>query len=277
MEIIESDGKFAAIDTGGRDQWEMISRKLNELNVRRLEFILLTHFHQDHYGCLKLILENYEVGTVYFKRFSGAVKTDGKGDVASKDYCEAEMKNCLELEAECAAHSKLVYTDDLQSIDFCGTEIKLFYGENTVKRVFEDKSGECCGQYICNENQNSLMAYFTVNGRTVLMSGDITDFEMPHPAISMMNTRAARIINHTVDIYKVPHHGYGVGSDEALAIYRPRYNVITNSDSFIKGKLDSEERIMKANSDAEIFYMGDGGIDFDISDSGEITYTRYPR
>ena len=44
MTVLESGGKFAAIDTGAAYQWGMISELTEKLGVKRLEFILITHF-----------------------------------------------------------------------------------------------------------------------------------------------------------------------------------------------------------------------------------------
>lgn len=271
MTVLESGGKFAAIDTGAAYQWGMISELTEKLGVKRLEFILITHFHPDHYGCLKALAEKYEVGTVYMKPFSGLASTDGDGNEATDEYRSAETENCRELMEFCSKRSRVMTTDNTDHIDFDGIRIGLYYTGNTIREVFEDKENECFGKYICNENQNSLMASFDVHGRTVVMGADITDAQFPHPAISMMNTRAAEQIARRADIYKAPHHGLGIGSDRALEIYRPEYTFITNNEWFTEEKTDDSTRLKKFNPDARIYYGGNGGTVFEISPDGCIT------
>lgn len=275
MEILEHCGKFALIDTAhGAYHYQMINDYFEKHGIKDIEFILITHFHPDHYGALKMIVEKYNVKTVYLKEFSGLASTDGDGNPSTPEYLDGETANCQEIKKFCGEHSSVVMTDSLTNIDFLGINIEIFYGENTIRRVFEDKNYESFGKYICNENQNSLMAYFTYGGRSVLMAADITDMQFPHPDISMMNTRAARKIAHSIDIYKVPHHGCGIGSDEALSIYKPEYNIITNMGYYIAGKTDDEERLLKFNPNAKIFYTGDGTVVFDIAPDGTITASR---
>ena len=272
MAVMESGGKFAVIDTGdGPYHYKMISTFFEKHDIRQLEFILLSHFHPDHYGSLKMLVEQYDVGKVYFKEYSGVTATDGNGDAATDEYRTAETENCRQLKDFCAQRSTVVPAEETTCISFDGIRVELFYSENSVRRVFEDKNYDCCGKYICNENQNSLMAFFEIRGRTVLLCGDVTDFELSHPAISMMNTRAAEKIARPVDIYKAPHHGLGIGSDAALDIYRPRYTVVTNTEHYIVENTDVPQRLKNFNPDAEIFYTGSGGVAFDIADDGEIS------
>lgn len=48
--ILESNNKYAFIDTGSLFYYPMIKNHLQEYNINTIEFILLTHFHSDHYG-----------------------------------------------------------------------------------------------------------------------------------------------------------------------------------------------------------------------------------
>lgn len=272
MAVMESGGKFAVIDTGdGPYHYKMINDFFENHGIRKLEFILLSHFHPDHYGCLKMLVEQYEVGKVYFKEYSGVTATDGNGDVATDEYRTAETENCRQLKDFCAQRSTVVPAEETACIAFNGISVELLYRGNSVRQVFEDRNYECSGKYICNENQNSLMAFFEISGRTVLLCGDVTDFELPHPAISMMNTRAAEKIARPIDIYKAPHHGLGIGSDAALSIYRPRYTVVTNTEHYIVGNTDVPQRLKRFNPDAEIFYTGSSGVAFEITDDGVIS------
>ncbi len=272
MTVIESGGKYAAVDTGdGPYHYEMITDLFERFGIRRLEFILLTHFHPDHYGCLKMLVEKYKVDRVYFKQFSGLTSTDGNGDPATNEYRAAELANCQALMDFCASHSTVVSTEGLRSIPFDQTVIHILYGGNVIREAFEDQKYDSFHKYVCNENQNSIMAYFTIHGRTVLLCGDVTDLILPHPAISMMNTRASAKITRQADIYKAPHHGLGIGSDAALGVYRPHYTVITNTEAFISERTDVAERLLKYNPDAEIFYTGNGGLIFNIAARGDIT------
>ena len=84
--LIESNGRFALIDTGYARDAERISKYLDEVGVKELDFILITHFHKDHYGSLPALLKRYPVGKVYMKKFrrqrtprDGRIQSSGDG------------------------------------------------------------------------------------------------------------------------------------------------------------------------------------------------------
>ncbi len=268
--VLEKDGGYALIDTGADWQEEMIRKYLDSLAVKNVDFILITHFHPDHYGCLEMIVRENDVKKVYFKQYSGVTATDGTGAECGDESRREELKRCAEIKSVCGTYSDVVEVENVSEIDFRGTKFHLFNSQNTVKTVFEDTEGSCAGKYVCNENQNSLMAYFEVSGRTVLISGDITDFDMPHPLISRMNTRFSKEIGRHVDIYKAPHHGYGAGSAEALAVYTPTYVFITNSEETVTENTVTVQLIRKASPDADISFAADGGALFTVTDNGTL-------
>lgn len=271
-EILEYNGKFAIVDTGGVWQEDMIRNYLKALYVSEIEFILLTHFHPDHYGCLEMLVREFNVNKVYFKQYSGVTKTDGTGKECSDAQRKAETENCRRLRDICSRYSQVIPVEGLSQIPFCDIDIKLYNSENTVYEVFSDENSPLCGQYACNENQNSLMAFFEIYGRTVLLTGDITDFFLGHPKIDRMNTRFSKEIGRHIDIYKAPHHGYGVGTPEALAVYTPSYVYFTNSYETVIENTQSVEIIKSASPDSEIFFASDGGILFTIKNGGSISH-----
>lgn len=269
--MIEHGGKFAVVDTGGGPWHEdMIRRFFRAAGTDNIEFILLTHFHPDHYGCLEMMVREYNVGCVYFKNYSGVTKNDGTGKDCDDAARAAELENCRRMREYCAGYTTVVDVETLSEIAFGDVEIKLYNNKNTVLEVFRDTAGGLFGQYVCNENQNSLMAYFEYAGRTVLLCGDITDLPFEHTEINMMLTRFAKEIGNKIDVFKAPHHGYGVGSPEALSILSPSFVYITNSRDTISQYTKSEEILKAANPGADIRYASDGGVTVIVDEEGNI-------
>ena len=89
--ILESNGHFAMVDTGedydfpdgsdSRYPWregietsykhvltDRVFRRLKELGVQKLDFILVTHTHSDHIGNVDELLSTYPVDRVYLKK-----------------------------------------------------------------------------------------------------------------------------------------------------------------------------------------------------------------
>ena len=95
--ILKSDDEVALVDTGYDGNFNEISDYLDKLNVKKISFILLTHFHRDHYGSIAQIVKKYDVEKVYFKDYSGLDKTTAWGTIADDNYRNNEMKKCLEI------------------------------------------------------------------------------------------------------------------------------------------------------------------------------------
>ena len=57
--VLESNGKYCMVDTGSSFYYPMVEKHLKDLGVEKLEFIILTHFHTDHYGNLKNIINDF--------------------------------------------------------------------------------------------------------------------------------------------------------------------------------------------------------------------------
>ena len=71
----------------------MIESYLNNINIKQIEFIILTHFHNDHYGNIKNIISNYTVRKLYLKRYYGLDGTTSSGYESNDEYIKHEFEN----------------------------------------------------------------------------------------------------------------------------------------------------------------------------------------
>lgn len=62
--LIETDGKFALIDSGPPASKESLVNYLDRARVRELEYLIFTHPHEDHIGGGSTILEKFKVKSV---------------------------------------------------------------------------------------------------------------------------------------------------------------------------------------------------------------------
>jgi len=253
MIILEMEGKFAIVDTGFEEQYQQLSDYLNKLNVKTIEFILLTHFHRDHYGNIVNLIKNYDVKKVYFKEYGGHDYHTAWGSIADEAYRQAERDKWQNIKESIIEYSNLEMLEGMKNIHFMGINISLYSTENSLESIWEDTEYmETYHQNVYSENQNSLAAYFEVNGKSVFLGGDILDFEAKHPLANFVNLQIAEKINKQIYLYKVPHHGtVNTSCDEALAIYRPQIAVITNGMEWLS-QYDTFDKLKKANPDVEI-------------------------
>jgi len=251
--LIEHNAKYALVDTGMNDQYVQITDYLDSLGIKELEFILLTHFHRDHYGNIVELIKNYEVKKVLFKEYGGHDFCTAWGSVADDEYRENEKAKWQEIKDNIVKYSSLQMVEQINSFDFEGITFYLYSNENSVKRIWEDESfPETYHQNKFSENQNSLAVFFEVNGKTVFFGGDIMDHEASHPLANYVNLQIAKKINKQIYLYKAPHHGTNhTACEETLSIYRPKQAVITNGMEWLQN-FDTIDALKKANPDVDI-------------------------
>ena len=272
--ILKSDDEVALVDTGYDGNFNEISDYLDKLNVKKISFILLTHFHRDHYGSIAQIVKKYDVEKVYFKDYSGLDKTTAWGTIADDNYRNNEMKKCLEIKKIILENSNLMQTENIKTIKFGDTELELYNNDNSIKKVYEDDNyKDSYHKILFSENQNSLAIFMKVNGINVFLGGDIFDREAIHPKANYVNYQIASSIKEKIDIYKVPHHGtINCNSDKALEIYKPKIAVITNEDEYLKNNSTIYDDLKRANKDVKILLTEKHNIVIKISDNGNIVY-----
>lgn len=61
---IENSSKSILIDAGLKSNREELIKKLEDLGVERLDYVILTHADKDHIGSASYILDNFEIGEV---------------------------------------------------------------------------------------------------------------------------------------------------------------------------------------------------------------------
>ena len=273
--LLESHGLFAMVDTGYARDFERIRTYLEQVGVKRLEFILVTHFHKDHYGSLVPLLKTFPVGTVYIKKFSGLNAKDGGGRDASAEYNLQEMENCESMCLLAAEVSKLVVIDeDVDTVSVGDFVFRLFGVSSTLKELYESPDSPYRGQICFGENLNSVALFCEVNGTTIYLGGDAENKPLYYPKYDCQNDQYARLINRGIDLYKVPHHACGnLYSKETMQIFKPKVSVITNwwATSMRRYKIDVD-LIREASPEGTILYTDEHGYVFTIGENGALTY-----
>ena len=60
--LIENNSQFSLIDTGDTDDDDKLKSYLQRQGVKRLEYLVLTHYHADHIGGADTVITDFEVG-----------------------------------------------------------------------------------------------------------------------------------------------------------------------------------------------------------------------
>lgn len=228
--LLEYKNKYALIDTGFKENSSYVIDYLNENNINDLDFILITHFHCDHYGGLEDILNKIKVGTVYIKEYSGLDYTKSNGKLADDKYRNKELLMYNKLINLSKQKSKYINLNKITKIVFNGVELFLYNNDNIIQRNYEDIELSSYHVYKYSENTNSLVIFLSINNTNIYLAGDITDIYDDIERTSYLNNKIARKINKPIDIYKASHHGLNNGNScNLLNVIKPKHIVITNN------------------------------------------------
>ena len=74
--LIQSEtGKTMLIDAGNNNDADLIYSYLDSLNIKKIDFLIGTHPHEDHIGSLDMVINNFDIGTIYMPKVSTNTKT----------------------------------------------------------------------------------------------------------------------------------------------------------------------------------------------------------
>lgn len=181
------------IDTGESGFGKVITAKLAELGITKLDCLILTHFDKDHVGGAKKILETVPVETILQ---SNSPKT---GASAYEKYCSAVQ--ALSLEPVTIREIRVLTLGDVT-----------FTVNPPAREAYpEDPS-----------NNSSLIVTVTHGANRLLFTGDAEDARLSE----FLETDLSACV-----LVKLPHHGQWQSTLKALLQKTcPQYAVITSSE-----------------------------------------------
>lgn len=220
--ILESNGKFALIDSGEgnenprrkteykgyRDEVISYIKKVasDENGIVNFEFVLGTHIHYDHAGNFEAIFKDEKISAekAYFKKFNENVATEMEaGDWGNKQTYEKILKT---LESK-----NIPVISDLPDTEFTFGDFTLrFLNTVTPEELYEK-----------GENASSVGVIVKKGEKTAFLSADFTKD-------SGLEGIYANDIGD-VDLLKIGHHGYyGSSSKDFLKTLKPEITIVTN-------------------------------------------------
>ncbi len=220
--ILESNGKFALIDSGEgnenprrkteykgyRDEVISYIKKVasDKNGYVNFEFILGTHMHYDHSGNFEAIFKDEKITAekAYFKEFNESVATEMEtGDWGNKVTYEKILK-VLEIK-------NIPVISDLPDEEFKFGDFTLrFLNTVTPEELYEK-----------GENASSVGVIVRKGEKTAFLSADFTkDSGLEGIYVDDIGD---------VDLLKIGHHGYyGSSSMAFLKVLKPEITIVTN-------------------------------------------------
>ena len=220
--ILESNGKFALIDSGEgnenprrkteykgyRDEVIAYIKKVasDKNGYVNFEFVLGTHFHYDHAGNFEAIFKDKEISAkkAYFKEFNENVATKMETeDWGNKEIYEKVLKTLGEKD--------IPVISDLPDEEFAFGDFTLrFINTVTPEELYEK-----------GENASSVGVIVKKGEKTAFLSADFTND-------SGLEDIYADDIGD-IDLLKIGHHGYyGSSSKDFLKTLKPEIAIVTN-------------------------------------------------
>ena len=228
--LISSNGKNCLIDTGTSSSAEKLMEKLSEENVKNIDLISLSHFHDDHTGGIYDIVKRFNVDNLLYP------KQLENSDI-SKDVLNAKM-TCL------AEDGDFFVARAGQTVELGDFKLSVLY------------------QNIKTNDENNRSVYIMAK------IGDIKFFFTGDGEKESEMELLGQKLNIDCDVLKVPHHGGSTSSSqEFLSECRPEYAVISCGKGNMYGHPHKETlKRLKANKTRIYRTDKSGDIVFSVED-----------
>lgn len=189
--LLEWDNHIAIIDTAEESTKDVLLNKLEEKEITKIDFLLLSHFDKDHIGGASDIISKYEVKTIYQTYVSKASK---------------EIK---------------AYQNKLEELNITPVEVTKNYSFKIGSLSFSIFPPLALDYDNSVSNNSSLCLYLKYSKTTFLFPGDAEKARL----------KEIKNLGLQADVLKFPHHGNIEDNTESfLKAINPKYTIITSSD-----------------------------------------------
>ena len=245
--LIESDGHYMLIDGGGRDSSSFTVSYLAQLGIEKFDYMVATHFDEDHIAGLIGVFNKFAVETV----LEPSYETDTS---IYKSFKEAENNS----------KAKVIIPEP-------GEEYTLGDAKFIVlapKKPEKDTDQETAAEGL-KENNQSICILLKNGDNKVLFTGDAEQEEEQYLVDSGRDIRA--------DVYLVGHHGSGSSTSELLLdAVQPEYAVISCGTGNDYGHPVQEVLDRLWDKDVSVFRTDEQGNIIMTSDGETITWNAEP-
>ncbi|MBQ2806773.1 MAG: MBL fold metallo-hydrolase [Clostridia bacterium] len=209
--LIRLDDTVIMIDTADADDYGEISDTLESLGIARIDYLILTHFDNDHIGSAAKIIEDFEVAEVYMPNY---VRDSG---------LYRSLMNAL---SENAARTKVTKLNDDTTVSLPTGSLWI-----NVSRVYPELSHEDPIPEDSMDNDLSLICGLSLGDFSALFMGDA---EKARCEDFLAQTQYAG----QYDFVKLPHHGsHNKALRDILTSCGVKYGVIC-TDAFANIELE---------------------------------------
>lgn len=73
--LVMNENQTMLIDAGNNEDGSLLVKNLKTLGIKKIDFLIGTHAHEDHIGGMDDIINNFEIGTIYMPKIQTNTKT----------------------------------------------------------------------------------------------------------------------------------------------------------------------------------------------------------
>jgi len=261
--IVSPEGGSLLIDTGwadenGRDA-NRIMAAAKSAGVTKLDYVLITHFHGDHFGGVPQLAERIPIGTFIDH---GTLQEDGRSEDTDEEFVPYEKVR--------ASHKHIVAKPG-DSIPVAGLEVRVLTAATAHITSALPGAGQanpyCAAETEApldpSENQQSVGVLVTYGQFRFIDLGDLS--KKRELALVCPNNLVG-----TVDLYLITHHGSDPSNPKAIVYaLHPRVAILNASEK--KGGDASVRRIVLDSPGLEglwqLHYTARGGAEPNADES----------